>query len=392
MQTMVTPAVPRVDLTRIHRKQTFTLSTPKTPRRAFISIQHDSSPVPEREQRHGLAPPVTANTITMTTAESGTRLELAKPPLLSFATDYKPGGKAKADDYDSEGKAIILRADAYYEGKIIGVQGFPKSGMKIAWAKKAFQDACRAAEKQYQSDKRVEQLIYSRGSRVRGDMLRHVEEAVMIVFGFSKDSSKKTQNHNLKLYNDLSKNMAFAFKDTTKLTGFAENSVFQLILRLVCFAHGDASRGIVFSRFFNPVSLETLALFMTQINHVMCQWSSGIYRRHGKSQAFTEVNNSVYHAEYLQELRNWEAVNTEVVLKIRKRMYLRAREKSGIDPPAIKAVITGDLKARMVSELAARTGETDTEDEKDDDMGSMQEGEGSDNGAVVPIDTATASD
>ncbi|KAJ3727347.1 hypothetical protein DFJ43DRAFT_1086509 [Lentinula guzmanii] len=133
---------------------------------------------------------------------------------------------------------------------------------------------------------------------------------------------------------------------------FCRKFCFQLILRLVCFAHGDASRGIVFSRFFNPVSLETLALFMTQINHVMCQWSSGIYRR-------------------TERLRNWEAVNTEVVLKIRKRMYLEL---------AIKAVITGDLKARMVSELAARTGETDTEDEKDDDMGSMQEGEGSDNG------------
>ncbi|KAJ3727346.1 hypothetical protein DFJ43DRAFT_1156970 [Lentinula guzmanii] len=109
MQTMVTPAVPRVDLTRIHRKQTFTLSTPKTPRRAFISIQHDSSPVPDE------------NSVTV-------QVGAGKPPLLSFATDYKPGGKAKADDYDSEGKAIILRADAIMRERSSGSKDFPRAG------------------------------------------------------------------------------------------------------------------------------------------------------------------------------------------------------------------------------------------------------------------------
>jgi len=46
---------------------------------------------------------------------------------------------------------------------------------------------------------------------------------------------------------------------------FAEHPIFQYLLRRIIFGHSKESRGIVFSRFFDPVSLESIAFFMTMV-------------------------------------------------------------------------------------------------------------------------------
>ncbi|KAF5365652.1 hypothetical protein D9758_003163 [Tetrapyrgos nigripes] len=405
MRTITTSAPPHIDLTRIRRKNGKIV--PITPRNAYMSVPSSGNGSEHEEPNHSQEETTAANIITPTisrqagpiqlfqtnnasqqssatvtdatdttvttinNANSGSADSTGQRSTLSFSSDYKPGGKPKAEDYDSEGKAILVRACAYYEAKVLGVKGFPDSSTQIGWARKAFRDACRVAEKDYECDKRIERLLKGRGSRIRGDMLRFVEEAVMSTFGFTKDTSKKAKRQNLELYDALSDDMRFAFKDTTNCTGFAENPVFQLILRLACFGQGHDSPGIVFARFFDPVSLETLALFMTQIHHIMRQWSTGIYIRHGKTNPFSETGYTAIHKKHLHELQLWQELNEYVVTQIRKRMYTRARAKSGIDPPKIKSLITGELQDKIAQELAGRTG--DTESEREDDENEEEE-------------------
>ncbi|THU82451.1 hypothetical protein K435DRAFT_808275, partial [Dendrothele bispora CBS 962.96] len=281
-------------------------------------------------------------------------------------SNYTPGNKAKARDYDSEGQAIILRAAAYYEAKVIGVDCFPDRAMQIGWTNKAFQDACRTAGKNYECDMRVGKIIRGRGSRVQGEMLTYVRDALISIHDFSSDTSKKAKRQNQKLYDKLSDRMAFAYRDIDNRRGFAENPIFQLILRLACFGKGPESRSVVFSRFFNPVSLETLAFFMTLIRYSLEQYSTGIYIKPGKNDGFTEQQNKGFYKKYLDELQSWTDCNPVFVENFRKRMYSHAREKLGIDPTRVESLITGSIKANMRIELADRTGETDTEDEGND--------------------------
>ncbi|THU94687.1 hypothetical protein K435DRAFT_860317 [Dendrothele bispora CBS 962.96] len=132
---------------------------------------------------------------------------------LLFSRNYVPSaGKPRASDYDSEGKAIILRAAAYYEAKIIGVGAFPDRAMQIGWANKAFKDGCRVAGKDYEPDDRVRTIIRNRGSRIRGDLLGPVKETVQVMYGFSLDTTKKAKRHNLQLYATLMDGMMFAYK------------------------------------------------------------------------------------------------------------------------------------------------------------------------------------
>ncbi|KAK7439160.1 hypothetical protein VKT23_017650 [Stygiomarasmius scandens] len=407
MQTITRQAPPHLDLACIHRRQKPVVE--KTPRRAFLTVPSDgissesdgehspsmltsSSPAPILIPTSGSNDPTpchnpvhnqsininpSAQIGSTPTAINNTNDEL---PPLPFVADYKPGkGRPKASDYDSIGEAIILRAAVYYESKIVGVNCFPKVATQTLWAQKGFNEACRLADKKFASSNRIISILRSRGSRIRGDILDAVRLAVISSYGFSSDTTKKARRHNLDLYNKLTYKMAFAFGDMDNHKKFAEHPIFQLLLRNVCFSKGSESPGIIYSRFFNPVSLETLAFFMTEIRYILDQCSTGIWIKLDKRQGFTEAQNKKHFDEYLEELKRWDTCAKDVVQNIRKRMYTRAREKSGIDPKGTAAVITGSMKTQMELELAARTGETDSESENNDSDGDT---DGPDNGGI----------
>ncbi|THU86075.1 hypothetical protein K435DRAFT_868637 [Dendrothele bispora CBS 962.96] len=388
MPTVKGPAPPRIDFAQIHRRQN--PATSKTPRNAFLSqtsgsasedeslptripIQR-SSPIPMPPETSAPAPdspPRLSRNMPSHQAPEAARItgSSAPPAQLSFSDNYRPGGKPKASDYDSEGEAILLRAASYYESKIIGVQPFPSRSTQVGWANKAFLDACRVAKKNFECNERINTLIRSRGSRARGDTLSHVLAAVNTTYGFRSFTNKKDREHNLSLYNRLMEgDIAFAHKDVDTCERFGENAIFQHILRAVCFNNGSQSCGIVFAKFFNPVSLQTIAFFMTQIKYVLQQYKTGVHIKPPKgSEGFTEVGNNKIYEDYLKIVNVWSECEEKVVLGIRKKMYTKARERSGIDPPKDKLKITPAVRLRMMSQLTGRTGETDSEEEPESD-------------------------
>ncbi|KAK7446347.1 hypothetical protein VKT23_014553 [Stygiomarasmius scandens] len=395
LQTMPAPIpVPRLDLARVHRRNN-PAPVPKIPRNAFLTApsvdnsddsgadQNDDTlsslplSIPHYRPQHrrsGSSSTHVSITSNHTSESSTVPMSPVTPtvhtkPRLRFSADYVPGKKAKAGDYDSEGIAIILRAAAYYESKIIGAGCFPSRSVQIGWANKAFHDGCCVAEKEYEPDDRVRSIIRGRASRIRGEMYGLVYQAVLSTYGFKSDTTKKAIKHNIDLHFQLMDRMMFAYRVMKKPDpeDFAENPIFQLILRLGIFGSGIESRGIVFSRFFNPVSLETIAFFMTLIRAVINRFSTGIYDKPSQRNGFTEQGNKQYYDEYLEALKTWSGCNEEVVLQIRKRMYKRAREKSRVDPAVPEAVISDAARIHMKVRLSTRTGDTDTEDEDEDE-------------------------
>ncbi|KAJ3857535.1 hypothetical protein EV368DRAFT_77600 [Lentinula lateritia] len=329
---------------------------------------------------------------TTSTNDSSRTLKL---PTLRMASKFQAGSRAKLDDYDGEGKAVILRAIRDFEARVMGKNFFPSDTTCARWAEDSFQAACAHLQVDYLSDKRVLTLIRGRGSHVRGDLIdKWVRVKVQTCFGFNEN---KGQRYNRKIYQSLSAHnySAFLYKDSEKLIGYAENPML-----LTFFTYVFVKKmALLFEAYFKPFTLEALAGWFMTIRFAIDEWSSGQQRI---TPNFLEQDNKLIRDQYLQDLEKWENINPALTLKIRMRMYEKTLAKA---VPAKKAAVVshieGEVEKAMRIEMMARTGDTDSEQEEsdeEDDIGSAdihaaatkKPGSGSANGGESDAASSTA--
>ncbi|KAJ3803618.1 hypothetical protein F5876DRAFT_71302, partial [Lentinula aff. lateritia] len=329
---------------------------------------------------------------TTSTNDSSRTLKL---PTLRMASNFQAGSRAKLDDYDGEGKAVILRAIRDFEARVMGKNFFPSDTTRARWAEDSFQAACAHLQVDYSSDKRVLTLIRGRGSRVRGDLIdKWVRVKVQTCFGFNEN---KGQRYNRKIYQSLSAHnySAFLYKDSDQLIGYAENPML-----LTFFTYVFVKKmALSFEAYFKPFTLEALAGWFMTIRFAIDEWSSGQQRI---TPNFSEQDNKLIRDQYLQDLEKWENINPALTLKIRMRMYEKTLAKA---VPAKKAAVVshieGEVEKAMRIEMMARTGDTDSEQEEsdeEDDIGSAdicaavtkKPGSGSANGGESDAASSTA--
>ena len=58
---------------------------------------------------------------------------------------------------------------------------------------------------------------------------------------------------------------ALTFWNTKDQEGYAQNKIFGILIQEAWFGNSSKSKGIVFEKYFNPISLETLALLLTMV-------------------------------------------------------------------------------------------------------------------------------
>jgi len=110
--------------------------------------------------------------------------------------------------------------------------------------------------------------------------------------------------------------------------------------------------------------LETLALLFTMVKFCIEEWSNGIREQAKLSE---EVNSATFEA-FLKDLRAWNALAPDVILKIRSKMYKKARLAAKVDlVTPMKNHVAGAVEDKLRKELEGRTGETDSEDEEEDE-------------------------
>jgi hypothetical protein len=56
-----------------------------------------------------------------------------------------------------------------------------------------------------------------------------------------------------------------SFQNTKDCEGYAQNKIFGILIQAAWFRNSLKSKAIVFEKYFNPVSLETLALLFTMV-------------------------------------------------------------------------------------------------------------------------------
>ncbi|KAJ3859356.1 hypothetical protein EV359DRAFT_68231 [Lentinula novae-zelandiae] len=239
------------------------------------------------------------------------RLLSTRKVLISPVLKQQPGAQAKTANYTAEGEAILFHAMRDFEARIVGQDFFPNWTTCLQWVEKCFRDACATAKAQFISDKHV-----------------------------------------LKL-------------DCEAWTGYVEHLS---IIFLLSYIFDESNMGVVFEKYFNPISLQTLASLFTMIRAAISEWSSGTCN---KVKKFSEEEYDKYYKAYLIDLTKWDGMNPAVSLNIRHRMYAKAQirmREDSLDDPTVH--IVGSIEAQLRQEMEARTGETESEredSEMDDD-------------------------
>lgn len=186
--------------------------------------------------------------------------------IPQFAVGYVNGGKPKAADYEGVVQALLLRAMHEYESHIVGVSHYPDSANQSKWAKICWREACRVAVEDYGMTEWMLKMIKSWGSQICGELVSVIRSEVASCYGFNSDTSHaKVVRQNHKLYDTLVLNSTFTYKNTKDREGYAQNKIFGILIQDAWFSSGSKSKGIVFEKYFNPISLETLALLFTMV-------------------------------------------------------------------------------------------------------------------------------
>jgi len=290
-------------------------------------------------------------------AKASESLSELPPEKAAFRDGYIAGKRPKASDYILTVEVLLLRSMREYESRVSTINAFPGPLLGGQWARTTWKNAGEEKDEVYEITDHMVSLICQRGSRIRGSVASVVRSQIIGTYDFSRQTTVKAITKNITLSAALLKGAAFHYKDPATTSGYAQSKIISEILHLCWFDEAN-SPGIIYPRFFNPISLNTLALIFVMIDHCLKEWSTG---KHVRAD-FSEKLSGQSYCAYVTDLEAWSDLNKTVVANTRKKYYLRARRSAGIIDNAKQVTsLVGDAKDRARDEMAGRTGETDSE-------------------------------
>ncbi|KAF8469362.1 hypothetical protein DFH94DRAFT_685318 [Russula ochroleuca] len=243
------------------------------------------------------------------------------------------------------------------------VDAFPDEVKQTQWAKATWQAACDEVGEHYECLTHMIRLITGQGSWARGFM-KDVVHKNFKAFKFKEGSSEEIKRYNQDLQQSLLQDNAFHHKNQEDVTGFSEHHIVMATIQDALF-EDSKSFGVKFSRYFNPISINLLALVFTMIEFLINEWSTG---EHKKATSRSRVHSETFEAHYLRT-EQWCDLEPTVTMNIQKRMFRTLMKKAGaLDQEDGRGGrgptgMTESMKERAKEALAGRTGETDDEDE-----------------------------
>ncbi|KAJ3885774.1 hypothetical protein GG344DRAFT_70238 [Lentinula edodes] len=261
------------------------------------------------------------NTINTTTnTDTGSQVGLSDTQINITA---EPSATLPLRPNWQPGEAILLRAMQDFEACILGQDFFPDQATCLQWVEK-----------------------------IRGQVYKGIQVNIVSCYKFDTTVGKCAVKQNIALSRLLlSCNFSgFSYKDREAWSGYAEHSS---LIFLLSYIFDESNMGMVFEKYFNPISLQTLASLFTMVKK------------------FSEEEYDKYYKAYLIDLTKWDGMNPAVSLNIRHQMYAKARIRmceDSLDDPTVH--IVGSIEAQLRQEMEARTGETKSEredSEMDDD-------------------------
>ncbi|KAJ7216107.1 hypothetical protein B0H12DRAFT_1241919 [Mycena haematopus] len=285
----------------------------------------------------------------------------AKHPQFREGFVAAAGAKPKAADYAPIEEAIILRACAEYSCRVVASGGFPGTSVQYQWAEECFNNVCRSSNERYKSTDRVIKLITKRGSAIRGKVVDSFRPLFATHFKFQRGASKAIIAANKDRAAALLKKAAFHYKDTETRKGYGENAIIPAARTQILFKDKN-SLAAIFPSYFNPIPAPYLALEFSVLQFLTQEWSTGTH----VPATFTEKDMAASYNTHLSDINEkWIKCNPVVTENLRRKWYKRASQHFAPAEPEKGTHIEEEDEDALRLELAGRTGETDSEDERE---------------------------
>ncbi|KAI0310053.1 hypothetical protein OF83DRAFT_1178957 [Amylostereum chailletii] len=221
---------------------------------------------------------------------------------------------------------------------------------------------------------RTKYKIKGSSSNARRELKIAVRKIIPHVYGLTNDGKTKSIAKNRKRVAQLLTGHAYMYKDSVGLTGYGEAPIASLVLRAAWFKN-PRDLGNKFSEYFNPISAVTLALIFTVVCHGMLfltvpshaiiqvqycleEWSTGVEK---EGSSFTKAGYKQQYDARLSDIEDWSNMHPEFFKNLGKKLYKRARTKSGaipLDQDATDRLFAAALKQAQ-DLLAGHTGNID---------------------------------
>ncbi|KAJ3552535.1 hypothetical protein NM688_g4100 [Phlebia brevispora] len=281
-------------------------------------------------------------------------------------------GKPNESDYPARERFLIKGALKIFLIKIYTVNGFPDDDVALAWAMGAWSEVCMQAKHEYRDEdsERIVKLIRNRAATARGHLRDEFRELIVPFFKIKADISSndvRTANEARIRWLKNGDPPRFTYKkygekadDTPAYYAEARFLLRGLQKRIFKDANAIGSTSLTS---FSPLPLPTIALCLTTVEFCLDAWASGEYNRDLR---FEEGAYRIRYNAHLSQLIRWEALDAEVVKKLRQQMITRILQLGKIpgstaEKPAVSH--SKEAEARAREDLKGRTGQTDSEPE-----------------------------
>ncbi|KAF8874921.1 hypothetical protein BD779DRAFT_1476306 [Infundibulicybe gibba] len=229
-------------------------------------------------------PSQAASTISPRATASLTPLRaVSRQPQMSSSRRPKVG------DYKDPVPGLILKAIHEYECRIWTRDAFPSNDLVAQW---------------------VGEVWECWGRNLKG-----------ICINTTDISSAK----NREKYDTLMNDAAFHYSDPVERTGFALHPIIKRAIKETWFQRKNSPR-IVFTEYFNPITVANLAIIFTTIEFCIQEWSTGTYIQGTLNE---DRDKSRYHV-FVCRLTEWDSLKPQVTLKIRRKLHDRSRRLTGV--------------------------------------------------------------
>ncbi|KZP30193.1 hypothetical protein FIBSPDRAFT_1038523 [Athelia psychrophila] len=294
-------------------------------------------------------------------------LEAGQPTSLPTAK-IRPAikvGRPNAGDYEDPACNILLHAAYDYSCQICTVNPFPTSLEQHEMATSAWKKACCKAGKSFELTARMKTVITARGSKIRGMIKDSARTLVSPTYGFDHTNTPATKVKNRESYLVLTQADSFHHKAPETRSQFAQHHIIYEILRTTFFNDRE-DLGVIFTSYFNPISLATLAIVITAVDFCLKEWSTGEFVK----AKFYETAITIDYTSYLKKMQDWHGLAPEIVTKMLTKMHYRLRRDAGAGSSTLGALggataigMSAAEKELALKELEGHMGDTESEGE-----------------------------
>ncbi|KAF8993059.1 hypothetical protein BDQ17DRAFT_1431996 [Cyathus striatus] len=268
------------------------------------------------------------------------------------------GQKPAISDYIQDAQPVLQMVVDEYKVCICTVEAFPSEKASLGWMRDIWTQAMDSQGEDWVLTEHIRHLIRSRGSHIRGHVIKTVRPLIQPHYGFSGVANTMAAIKNQRLLDHLLANSAFHYQNPQLLKGYCQNLILANILSSTWFMNQNAN-GIVFNNYFNPIPNVCLALIFTALSFGIEEWLTGSH----KQASFTEKVAEAKYNAHLKDVEAWSSINPVVTEKIHKQMCDCARHSTGINADEQAAPqLVGDLLESARKELEGRMGDSDVDE------------------------------